>query len=178
MRFSAKTGGLIDVYQAATQMTDESGQSYPFTPNTLLDNALGPLGYYGAFTVNLHTDQGTTPEDDALISSATSRGVPMVTSKQMLTWLDARNSSSFSAISATGNTLAFTVNAANGPSRSRTMTPPSRIRVYTIVSSRCATATAAFFMPRLCAIRWKRAAKKQSRVLAAAHALCTRMRRR
>ena len=31
MRFAAKTGGLIDAYQAATQMTDESGQSYPFT---------------------------------------------------------------------------------------------------------------------------------------------------
>ena len=60
-------------------MTDESGQSYPFTPNTLLDNALGSLGYYGAFTVNLHTDNATTPEDDALLSSATSRGVPMVT---------------------------------------------------------------------------------------------------
>ena len=123
MRFSTKTGGLLDVYQATTQMTDESGQSYPFTPNTLLDNALGPLGYYGAFTVNLHTDNGTTPEDDALITSATSRGVPMVTSKQMLTWLDARNSSSFSAISATGNTLAFTVNAPSGATGLTGMVP-------------------------------------------------------
>ena len=123
MRFSTKAGGLLDVYQATTQMTDESGQSYPFTPDTLLDNALGSLGYYGAFTVNLHTDNGTTPEDDALLSSATSRGVPMVTSKQMLTWLDARNSSSFSAISATGNTLAFTVNAAGGATGLTGMVP-------------------------------------------------------
>ena len=51
---------MIDVYQAATQMTDESGQAYPFTPNTLLDNALGPLGYYGAFMANMHTDLATT----------------------------------------------------------------------------------------------------------------------
>ena len=123
MRFSTKTGGLIDVYQATTQMTDESGQTYPFTPNTLLDNALGPLGYYGAFTANLHTDNGTTPEDDALLTSATSRGVPMVTSKQMLTWLDGRNASSFSAISATGNTLAFTVNQGTGSNGLTGMVP-------------------------------------------------------
>ena len=53
MRFANTDGSLIDVYQAATQMTDESEQSYPFTPNTLLDRALGPLGYYGAFTANV-----------------------------------------------------------------------------------------------------------------------------
>ena len=45
-------------------MTDESEQSYPFTPNTLLDSALGPQGYYGAFTANMHTDKATTFEDD------------------------------------------------------------------------------------------------------------------
>ena len=28
-------------------------------PNTLLDNALGPLGYYGAFNANMHTDAAT-----------------------------------------------------------------------------------------------------------------------
>ena len=53
-----RDGALIDVYQAVTQMTDESGQTYPFTIDTLLDRALGPLGYYGAFTANMHTDSG------------------------------------------------------------------------------------------------------------------------
>jgi hypothetical protein len=43
---------MVDV-QAATQMTDESGQSYPFTINTLLDNA-AVRRYYGAFTANMH----------------------------------------------------------------------------------------------------------------------------
>ncbi len=56
MRFATRNGDLIDVYQATTQMTDESGQSYPFTIDTLLDNAVGPLGYYGVFTANMHTD--------------------------------------------------------------------------------------------------------------------------
>ena len=44
MRFADTDGTMIDVYQAATQMTDESGQTYPSTIDTLLDNALGPLG--------------------------------------------------------------------------------------------------------------------------------------
>jgi hypothetical protein len=43
MRFADPDGSLIDVYQATTQMTDESGQSYPATINALLDNALGLL---------------------------------------------------------------------------------------------------------------------------------------
>ena len=74
---------MIDVYQATTQMTDESGQSYPFTPNTLLDNALGPLGYYGAFTVNMHTDNATDlRERRSCIGSAQAHGVPMVTSSR------------------------------------------------------------------------------------------------
>ena len=57
MRFVDVDGTIIDVYQATSQMTDESGQTFPFTINTLLDNALGPQGYYGAFTANFHTDQ-------------------------------------------------------------------------------------------------------------------------
>ncbi len=56
MRFTDTDGSMIDVYQTQTVMTDESGQSYPFTPDTLLDRALGPEAYYGAFTANVHTD--------------------------------------------------------------------------------------------------------------------------
>ena len=56
MRFADLDGSLIDVYQAATQMTDESGMTYSTHINTLLDNAIGAPGYYGAFTMNMHTD--------------------------------------------------------------------------------------------------------------------------
>ena len=59
MRFADLDGTMIDVYQATTQMTDESGQTYPFTIDTLLDRALGAEGYYGAFTANIHTDGST-----------------------------------------------------------------------------------------------------------------------
>lgn len=43
MRFvdNSTAGALIDVFQAVTQMTDESGQTYPFMVDTLLDRTLG-----------------------------------------------------------------------------------------------------------------------------------------
>jgi hypothetical protein len=114
MRFADTDGTMIDVYQATTQMTDESNQAYPFTSDTLLDNALGPKGYYGAFTANMHTDSAIITENNALIASANSRGVPIVSSKQMLDWTDGRNGSSFGAINWNSNTLSFTVGVGTG----------------------------------------------------------------
>ena len=114
MRFTDLDGTLIDVYQAVTQMTDESGQSYPFTIDTLLDRALGPEGYYGAFTINAHTDAAQIPESDAVVSSALARSVPIVSSRQMLEWLDGRNSASFAALSWDGSSLGFTVASGAG----------------------------------------------------------------
>ncbi|WP_298231779.1 N,N-dimethylformamidase beta subunit family domain-containing protein [uncultured Azohydromonas sp.] len=117
MRFMRLDGAFIDVYQAATQMTDESGQSYPYTVNTLLDRALGAEGYYGAYTVNAHTDQAIIDEATTVVASAKARGVPVVSARQMLTWLDARNASAFSAMSWNGSALNFSVSrspAANG----------------------------------------------------------------
>lgn len=117
MRFAKLDGSLIDVYMAATQMTDESGQTYPFTVDTLLDRALGAEGYFGAYTVNAHTDQVLSTESDAVVSSAQARGVPIVSAKQMLTWLDGRNASSYGALSFSADSLSFTVSkdpAANG----------------------------------------------------------------
>jgi hypothetical protein len=70
MRFSSLSGNLIDVYQATTQMTDQSGQTYPFTIDTLLDRAVGAEGYYGVYTINAHTDVAIAPESTAVITSA------------------------------------------------------------------------------------------------------------
>ncbi|HEV8527746.1 MAG TPA: DUF4082 domain-containing protein [Actinomycetes bacterium] len=114
MRFTNSTGGMIDVYQSATVMTDESQQTYPFTANTLLDNALGPLGYYGAFTANMHTDNASTFESDQLMASALARNVAIVSANQMLTWVDGRNGSSFGNLSYSGNTLTFSVAVGSG----------------------------------------------------------------
>ena len=123
MRFATETGQFVDVYQAVSQMTDESDQSYPATPNTLFDKALGPEGYYGAFTANMHTDRDTIPQNDALMASALARGVPIVSARQMLSWLDGRNASSFSGLTWAGNTLAFTVNAHSAARNLQAMVP-------------------------------------------------------
>ncbi len=116
MRFATTNGNVIDVYQAATPMTDESGQTYPYTINALLDRALGPEGFYGAFVANMHTDANTptTPGQigsDAIVSSAMVRGVPVISARQLLTWLDARNSSAFKSIQWNNGSQTFSVEA-------------------------------------------------------------------
>ena len=123
MRFATTSGTLIDVYQATTQMTDESGQTFPFTVDTLLDNALGPLGYYGAFTVNAHTDATSSPVRDAVVASALARGIPVVSAKQFLTWLDGRSGSTFTNVIGTATTLSFTIGVAPGATGLHAMVP-------------------------------------------------------
>jgi len=106
-------------------MTDESGQTYPFNIDALLDRATGPDGYYGAFVANMHTDSASSAGATAIISSALAHGVPVVSSRQMLTWLDARNSSSFGAIAYGGGTLSFTITRGPGANGLRAMVPAS-----------------------------------------------------
>jgi hypothetical protein len=123
MRFARTDGGLIDVYMAATQMTDESGQAYPYTVDVLLDRALGAEGYYGAYVVNAHTDLVDLAESDAVVASAQARGVSVISAKQLLTWVDGRNDSSFSAMSYSANALTFTINKDPAAHALRAMVP-------------------------------------------------------
>ena len=123
MRFATRTGVVIDVYQATTQMTDESGQTYPLTINTLLDNALGPLGYYGAFTANMHADVANSADAQAILAAAQTRGVPIISALQLLQWLEGRNGSFFSALEWKGSTLAFKVTVAAGSNGIDVMLP-------------------------------------------------------
>jgi hypothetical protein len=125
MRFAKADGTMIDVYQAPTQMTDESGQSYPFTVDTLLNRALGPEGFYGTFVSNMHTDHATHPDSDVIVASAQARGVPVISSKQLLRWLDGRNNSAFSNLSWGANALTFTVALARGTTGIQAMVPAS-----------------------------------------------------
>ena len=105
-RFSDDDGTIIDVYQAPTQMPDESQLDIPNSINTLLDNAIN-LGYYGAFTMNMHTDTAIHVGSDEIIAAAQARGVPVISAKQMLTWLDNRNSTAFSHMTWLNNKLSF-----------------------------------------------------------------------
>jgi hypothetical protein len=114
MRFARLDGSMIDCFQAATQMTDESGQTYPFTIDALLDRALGAEGYYGAFTANMHTDGAAHAGSDAIVASARARGVPVVSGRQMLEWLDARNGSSFENLVWVPGLLTFDIASSAG----------------------------------------------------------------
>ena len=71
--------------------------------NTLLDNALGAPGYYGVVTANMHTDNGNHPGQQTIVNAALARGVPVVSARQMLTWLDGRNGSSFEDLAWNGD---------------------------------------------------------------------------
>jgi hypothetical protein len=123
MRFATKDGSLIDVYQAATQMTDESGIDIATHIATLLDNALGSSGYYGAFTANMHTDAAPHAGAQAIVDAAVARGVPVVSAAQMLTWLDGRNNSSFGGVSYADGRLRFDVARAPGSNGLMGMVP-------------------------------------------------------
>ena len=123
MRFAASNGSLIDVYQAPTQITDESGQNVPNTIKALIDGALGANGYYGVFTANMHTDSSDHPGADAIVAEATSRSVPVVSARQMLDWLDGRNASSFGSMAYANRQLTFTVNQGSGARNLQGMVP-------------------------------------------------------
>jgi hypothetical protein len=109
MRFSDVDGTIIDVYQAPTQLPDESQMNIASSISTLLDNAIN-LGYYGAFVMNMHTDTAIHGGSDEIIAAAKSRNVPVITSKQMLTWVDNRNSTIFSHMTWLNSKLSFDLN--------------------------------------------------------------------
>jgi hypothetical protein len=133
MRFADANGNLIDVYQAPTQMTDESGQTYPFTINTLLDRAIGPAGYYGAFVANIHNDKAASDKSEAIVRSALAREIPVVSARQMLEWVDGRNASTFESLSWNGGTLSFTIRAAKGANGLVAMAPVASKQTITEV---------------------------------------------
>lgn len=105
MRFADQDGTTIDAYQAPTHLVNESGMTYPAAIETLLDRALGPLGYYGAF--GTHYDYSDR-FDRQLIAVGKEKGVPMVSAAQMLSWLDARAAANFTPVTWNGATASFT----------------------------------------------------------------------
>jgi hypothetical protein len=123
MRFADVDDSVIDVYQAATQMTDESWQAYPFTAEALLDGALGANGYYGFFVASMHTDASDSAAADAIVAAARARGVPVISARQLLAWLDGRNGSTFSNLSWGGGLLRFTLGVGAGANGLQAMLP-------------------------------------------------------
>jgi hypothetical protein len=123
MRFADTDGSLIDVYQAATQLTDESMQTIANEIPVLLDNAIGAKGYYAVVTANMHTDLADHPEANTIIAAAQARGIPVVSARQMLTWLDGRDQSSFTGLSMSGGRLSFAIAPGSGARGLQAMLP-------------------------------------------------------
>jgi hypothetical protein len=115
MRFADLDGSVIDVYQGHTHITDEATQQFASAITTLLDGALGPNGYYGAFGTNIHTDEpAPLPGYEQIIAAAQARGVPLISYRQLLEWTDARNASAIGALSWSSGELQFSVSVAAG----------------------------------------------------------------
>jgi len=126
MRFARLNGSVIDVYQAATQLTDESDQTYPDAAITLMDNALGPQGYYGVFTANIHTDHSTGSTQlwaEQIVDAALARGIPVISARQLLTWLDGREASSFNNLNWNNGVLTFSIAPGPGANGLQAMLP-------------------------------------------------------
>ncbi len=120
MRFADLDGSIIDVYQAATHLVNENGVTYPAGINSMLDKALGPDGYYGVFGTHYdHSDNF----DEQLLNSAKTRNVSLITARQLLTWLDGRNASSFGNTTWNGAQLGFSISVGAGASNLYAMIP-------------------------------------------------------
>ena len=124
MRFADLDGTQIDVYQQNTNITDESGQAYQATIDSLLDNAVGANGYYGVFGANMHTDH-PAPHGGAetIVASAQARGVPVISYKQLLDWVDGRNSSTIRGMDWNAGIFTFTTTIGSGARGLQTMLP-------------------------------------------------------
>jgi hypothetical protein len=121
MRFADLNGDIIDVYQATTQLVNENDLSYPGATLAMIDRAEGPQGYYGIFTT--HDDFRNSSFLDSVVSAAKSRGIPIVSAKQVLDWTDARSRSTFSNISWDETALGFALNADGSAAGLKAMVP-------------------------------------------------------
>ena len=124
MRFADLDGSPIDVYQQNTNLTDESTTNYATSIAALLDNAVGAQEYYGAFGANMHTDNAAPhPGAEAIVSAALARSVPVISYKQLLTWVDGRNASTIRGLSWSAGTLNFVTTVGAGANGLQTMLP-------------------------------------------------------
>lgn len=106
MRFSDAQGGMLNVYQQETHLVDEVFGDQFDAVSALIDRALGPKGYYGAFGTHydFHNDF-----DQKLMKLAIARDIPMVSAQQMLDWTDGRQASRFSTMKWDGDVFSFEI---------------------------------------------------------------------
>ena len=120
MPFIDSDGSVLDIYQAASHMVDESGVPQREGVLYMIGRALGPEQFFGAFGTHYdHTDDF----EDVLIEVARRHGVPLISAEQLLAWLDGRNGSRFEKLSWDDGKLRFTVHLAPGAEAASVMLP-------------------------------------------------------
>ena len=62
-------------------------------------------------------------ESDLIVYSALARGIPVISARQLLEWLDARNASTFNSLEWNGNILSFSISVAQGANGLMAMAP-------------------------------------------------------
>lgn len=120
MPFIDSDGGVLDIYQAASHLVDESGVPQLDGVLFMIGRALGPEQYFGAFGTHYdHSDR----YEEILIQVARQYGVPLISAEQMLAWLDGRNGSRFEELTWEGSKLRFNVRLAQGAETASIMLP-------------------------------------------------------
>ncbi|QRE72839.1 Ig-like domain-containing protein [Methylobacterium aquaticum] len=124
MRFADLDGRVLDIYQAASHLVNENGIDQRAGIDAMLDRALGPEQFFGAFGTHYDYTDGYF---DHLVAAARERGVAMISAAQMLRWLDRREATRFEALAWNGHDLTFRVDLAEGPERMTGMLPVSAL---------------------------------------------------
>ena len=124
MRFADLDGTQIDVYQQNTNLTDESTTSFPTSIASLLDNAVG------APATTAHSARTCTPTLRHRIRAPRrssplpqARSVPLISYKQLLHWVDGRNSSTIRGLNWNSGTFTFVTTVGAGANGLQTMLP-------------------------------------------------------
>ncbi|WP_280948503.1 Ig-like domain-containing protein [Methylobacterium tarhaniae] len=124
MRFADLDGRILDIYQAASHLVNENGVDQARGIAAMLDRALGPEQFFGAFGTHYDYTDGYF---DRLVTAARERGVAMISSAQMLRWLDRREATRFEALAWNGHDLTFRARLEDGPERVTGMLPVSAL---------------------------------------------------
>jgi hypothetical protein len=125
MRYADTDGSIIDVYQAATHLVNETDNTTN-SINSLLDKALGPEGFYGVFGARYDYTDGF---DTRLFDSAKAHDVSLISAQQLLTWLDGRNSSSFGNRTMNLGRLTFKITVGEGANNLYVIVPSQHFGV-------------------------------------------------
>jgi hypothetical protein len=123
MRYARLDGSTIDTYLLATIFTDDAAMSIPHNVDVVLDNAVGPRGFYGTFMCNVHHEYDSDHVAEDIVGSAQAHGVPVISAQQLLTWVDGRNRSVVRDLAWGGGVVAFTVVAGDGARGLSTLVP-------------------------------------------------------